>query len=259
MNLSIFSEEHNRTLNITLIMFMFGGSLAGCSTHKLEQAFIPSSTLIAIPQISETTTKAVYPEISLSQTILPTSTAIPTPEPIGCLHPPDDYSRLQVNGHWLSQRTLFMLQHAFNLYEGAIDIKERAITQGHYTDEDPLSFGTHSGGGVIDISVIDHSTWLVMYEEIDSLIVALRRAGFAAWLRDFDELNPGSPIHIHAVAIGDRELSAAAREQLIGQYGYFRGYNGIPQQSGKPLASTNGELIICSWMLELGFQDLRSQ
>jgi len=38
--------------------------------------------------------------------------------------------------------------------------------------------------------------------------------------------------HIHAIAIGDQELSAAANEQLVGESGYFRGYDGLPVPTG---------------------------
>jgi hypothetical protein len=85
----------------------------------------------------------------------------------------------------------------------------------------------------------------------------MRIAGFAAWLRDFDELYPGSPIHIHAIAIGDAELSEAASEQIDGPFGYLRGYNGLPQDSGVPLPDTSGDLVVCPWMTVLGYDDMR--
>ena len=82
--------------------------------------------------------------------------------------------------------------------------------------------------------------------------------GFAAWLREYGELYPDSPIHIHAIAIGDLELSSAAREQLTGEAGYFRGFSGLPvQQYGGPTPDRYGGPILCQWMIELGYQDLR--
>jgi hypothetical protein len=151
-----------------------------------------------------------------------------------------------------------MLENAYRIYGGVIDITGSAITQGHYTDAEPLSFGTHAGGGVVDLSVIDHTEWLVLYDEIEPLIYALRVAGFAAWLRDYGELNPGSPIHIHAVAIGDQELSTAAIKQLTGPFGYFRGYNGLPKEDGIPIPDRHNGPILCQWMLDAGYWDLRS-
>jgi hypothetical protein len=106
--------------------------------------------------------------------------------------------------------------------------------------------------------VRSRENWRVLADEIWPLVRALRVAGFAAWLRDTDELYPGSPIHIHAIAIGDAELSPAARGQIDGPFGYLRGYNGLPQDSGIPLPDTSGALVICPWMVELGFKDLRT-
>jgi hypothetical protein len=100
-------------------------------------------------------------------------------------------------------------------------------------------------------------TWTVLYEDIPVLLQALRLAGFAAWLREVDELFPGSGIHIHAIAIGDREISDAARLQLDGPAGYFRGYSGLPPANGVPTADRFGGPILCRWMRELGYSDLR--
>jgi hypothetical protein len=69
-------------------------------------------------------------------------------------------------------------------------------------------------------------------EEAAELVHVLRLAGFAAWLRMPNDLNPPTTLHIHAVAVGDRELSTAARRQLDGPEGYFRGLDGIPPEFG---------------------------
>jgi hypothetical protein len=189
------------------------------------------------------------------------STATPSvtsyPEPEGCLRPPDNYDIVVINGHSLNARTLAMLQYAASLYGGVIDVADSAITQGSYTDEEPLSFGTHAGGGAVDISVVSSERWEILYDEIPPLLKALRIAGFAAWLREPSELMNGSSIHIHAIAIGDQDLTEAAEAQLTGEYGYFRGYNGLPPEYGGPALDRYGGPIICRWMLEMGYQDLR--
>jgi hypothetical protein len=100
-------------------------------------------------------------------------------------------------------------------------------------------------------------TYTVLYDDIEPMVNALRLAGFAAWLRDLDELYPGSPIHIHAIAVGDEQLSQAARDQLTGPYGYFRGYSGVPQPNGTPIPDRHAGPLICLWMLEMGYSDLR--
>lgn len=107
--------------------------------------------------------------------------------------------------------------------------------------------------------MIQYGTYDVLYDDIEPLIQALRTAGFAAWLRDFDQLYPGSPIHIHAIAIGDRDLSPSAQEQLTGEFGYFYGFNGIPQTEGfAPVLDEHGGPIICQWMIEMGYKDWRT-
>lgn len=191
-------------------------------------------------------------------------TPTPTPfvEPAGCWEPPDDYTRLWVSGVLLNARTLAMLDHAQALYAaggGIVDFR-LALTQGSYNiGAVAASFGTHDGGGAVDLSVRSRRDWSVLEAEIEPMIAALRVAGFAAWLRDTDELHPGSPIHIHAIAIGDAELSEAARAQLDGTFGYLRGYNGLPQAGGIPVPDEHGGPVLCAWMVARGFGDLRGQ
>lgn len=165
---------------------------------------------------------------------------------------------MQVNGWTLNQRTLAMLAHAQELYGGELELTGHAITQGSYHDNGAASFGTHLGGGAVDLSVMRRGTYTVLWDEVESLIHALRVAGFAAWLREYGELYADSPIHIHAIAIGDQELSVAATEQLTGDAGYFRGYTGLPVgMYGPPAPDRYGGPILCQWMIDLGYQDLR--
>jgi hypothetical protein len=165
---------------------------------------------------------------------------------------------MEVNGSILNQRTLWMLAHAQELYGGRLELAGAAITQGSYSNAVSASFGTHDGGGAVDLSVMDRGTYTVLWDDIDPLLHALRVAGFAAWLRQYGELYPDSPIHIHAVAVGDRELSPAAQEQLTGVAGYFRGYNGLPvPKNGTPTPDRYGGPLLCQWMIDLGYQDLR--
>ncbi len=183
-----------------------------------------------------------------------------TPTPSGCWQPPDDYTRVWVSGVQLNARTLAMLDYAQALYSaqgGVIDFR-LAITQGSYNAGGvAASFGTHDGGGAVDLSVRSRVDWSVLEDEIEPMIHALRLAGFAAWLRDASELYVESPIHIHAIAIGDRELSGAARAQIDGRFGYLRGFNGLPQINGNPLPDPHGGPVVCDWMIAQGFYDMR--
>ena len=227
--------------------------LTGCLGRPLDTGALPVSTPSPIPATPTVTPTA-------SATHAPTATVFPTttPEPSGCLKPADDYTRVQVNGWTLNQRTLAMLAHAQELYSGELEITDHAITQGSYHDNGAASFGTHLGGGAVDLSVLRRGTYTVLWDDIEPLLHALRVAGFAAWLREYGELYTESPIHVHAIAIGDQELSVAANEQLTGEAGYFRGYNGLPVPVGdSPIPDRYGGPILCQWMIDLGYRDLR--
>lgn len=236
--------------------------LSGCSS--IPDAFTPFFTTTP-PQITQnihTPSPTTSPTSTVTAsphpaTLPPTPTITNTPEPFGCLRPPDDYQLVTVNGYLINRRTLAMLEQASKIYTGEIDILGYALTQGSYTTAVEASFGTHAGGGAVDLSVMRQGTYTILWEEIPRLIQALRLAGFAAWLRELDELHPGSPIHIHAIAIGDRDLSPAASNQLDGPAGYFRGFSGLPSGSNLPSLDRHGGPQFCSWMLELGYTDLR--
>jgi hypothetical protein len=227
-------------------------SLASCSSPS-QTSVLPEILMSATPSLTATQT-AIPPTLTLTPLPAPTS----TPEPVGCQKPPEDYSLVEVNGWTLNQRTLTMLAYAQELYGGELEIAGHSITQGSYHDNGSASFGTHLGGGAVDLSVMRWGTYTVVWEDVEPLLHAMRVTGFAAWLREYGELYKNSPIHIHAIAIGDRELSPAAEEQLTGPAGYFRGYSGLPiDMYGQPSLDRYGGPILCQWMIDLGYQDLR--
>lgn len=139
-----------------------------------------------------------------------------------------------------------MLETAQAIYQGPGDIMR--ITQGSYRGDVALSFGTHAGGGAVDISIRNPAQENVMlWEEAEAMVMALRYAGFAAWFRDTGDLGPQSPAHIHAIAVGDRELSPEAQKQVAGEGGYFHGMDGLIPPHG-PNPDPHGGPIICPWM-----------
>ena len=210
--------------------------------------FPPTATLVApatastpVPTATDTPPPTATP--SPTVTLPPSSTPFPTPY---CARPPDDYKRVDVGRHTLNARTLAMLETAQAIYQGPGDIMR--ITQGSYRGDVALSFGTHAGGGAVDISIRDPNQENVMlWEEAEAMVMALRYAGFAAWFRDTGDLGPQSPAHIHAIAVGDRELSPAAQRQVTGEGGYFQGMDGLIPPHG-PNPDPYGGPIICSWM-----------
>ena len=211
----------------------------------------PTSTVTPMPTGSSAPASATPPP--------PTATDVPaaTNADVGptCPRPPDDYARVEVNGELLNARTVWLLTRATALYDGPGDLLR--VTQGGYTEGQATSFGTHAGGGAVDISIRNPANPAeILWDEADAMVLALRRAGFAAWYRAPGDLGPGSPAHIHAIAVGDRELSPAAIEQLTGTSGYFRGLDGLPAEYGGPHPDRHGGPILCAWMIDLGYSEL---
>lgn len=174
-------------------------------------------------------------------------------EPEGCLRPPDDYTIEQIGYARLNTRTLVMLDQAQRIYNangGDVINFRQMITQGSYNPGGvSASFGTHDGGGAVDLSVRNPLDWqAVLVDEIEPMIEALRTAGFAAWLRDTGDLYPDSPIHIHAIAIGDADASAIAQQQVNSEFGYFNGYDGLPRDDGDYGEDRHGGPVVCGWM-----------
>ncbi|MEH0927311.1 peptidoglycan-binding domain-containing protein [Micromonospora sp. CPCC 205558] len=120
------------------------------------------------------------------------------------------------DGYVVNARTQAMLAEAQRLLGFTL-----VLDQGSYNPGgDPTSAGTHDGGGVVDISVTGMTA-----AKRTAAAKALRRVGFAAWVR-----NPSQgdwPWHIHAAAINDTDLSSQAQHQ-VGDY--YLGMNGLANQ-----------------------------
>jgi hypothetical protein len=78
------------------------------------------------------------------------------------------------------------------------------------------SAGTHDGGGAVDIRTVG----LTSGQRV-KLVHALKDAGMAAWYRTPAQ---GFSPHIHALAIGDREMASGARAQVSS---FDRGRDGL--------------------------------
>ncbi len=249
-----------RTLSALVAILLLAGCLGRGQPGVLTQTDASRAALFT-PTLLSTPTQTLLPSTlttTQTPTFTPTMSQTATLEPAGCRKPPEDYGRVAGDGWMINQRTLAILTHAQEIYGGELEITGYAITQGSYNNSVAASFGTHSGGGAVDLSVLRRGTDTVLWDDIEPLIRALRAAGFAAWLREYGELHRDSPIHIHAIGIGDKELSAAAEDQLTGPSGYFRGYNGLPIAAGTlPAPDRYGGPILCQWMIDLGYRDLR--
>ena len=125
----------------------------------------------------------------------------------------EPYERVGVGAVTLNRRSVCMLKEAQRIGDFTL-----RLTQGSYNAGGvAASAGTHDGGGTLDASVRGLSA-----TQITHRVRSLRKAGWAAWHR---LLLPGTwPPHIHAVAIGDKELAPLARSQVGA---YKDGRNGL--------------------------------
>lgn len=92
------------------------------------------------------------------------------------------------------------------------------IVQGSYNKGGvAASAGTHDGGGAVDLD----ATGLTAAQR-KAVVLAMRQVGFAAWLRTPAQGN--WPYHVHAIAVGDKDLSRGAAHQVAE---YRRCKNGL--------------------------------
>jgi hypothetical protein len=122
-------------------------------------------------------------------------------------------ARVPRDGYVVDARTQAMLTGAERLLGRTLVLEQGSYNPGG----DPTSAGTHDGGGVVDISVTGMTS-----ADRTAVARALRRVGFAAWIRDPSQGD--WPWHIHAAAISDTDLSSEAQHQ-VGDY--YLGMNGL--------------------------------
>ena len=127
-------------------------------------------------------------------------------------------SRTTFTGKRVNERTRAMLLAAQRLFGRSI-----SLTQGSYNAGGVgASAGTHDGGGAVDVNV----SGLTESQRL-RLVKALRTVGFAAWYRQPSQGPWG--YHIHAVAVGDTDVSLQARDQVAD---YYVGKNGLASHAG---------------------------
>lgn len=130
--------------------------------------------------------------------------------------PKSDYRRVQYHGVTMNVRTRELLQRAEKISRSLGGPSSFVLSQGSYHKGVGASAGTHDGGGAMDVRINAYSK-----ATADKVVKAMRMAGFAAWRRG---VNDGLPPHIHAEAIGDRQETQVAKNQV---HEYFRGGDGL--------------------------------
>jgi hypothetical protein len=122
-------------------------------------------------------------------------------------------ARTTYQGYPLNARTLAMLKAAQSRCGLPFVVEQGSYSAG----VDPTSAGTHDGGGAVDLD----AERLTNTQRL-AAVTALREVGFAAWLRT--PAQGGWPLHIHAIAISDTDLSSPAQKQVGA---YYEGRNGL--------------------------------
>lgn len=123
--------------------------------------------------------------------------------------------RIEFRGRLFNQRTIDMIKETERNLGFTL-----GISQGSYTTAVKASALTHKGGGAADIRA------RTLSEAQRSLAVReLRRVGFAAWLRRIED--GFDSIHIHAIAVGDPELSEGPASAARQVRDYKDGFNGL--------------------------------
>jgi hypothetical protein len=145
--------------------------------------------------------------------------------------PPENYSRTTYKGKTFNQRTVAMLKVVDENLK-AMGLAPASYNQGSYNPGGVgASAGTHDGGGAVDIDILSypHSRW-------NDVLKAVRMAGFAAWIR-FPSEGPWN-YHLHAMAIGDKEISKPVGSGQI--VDYFNGKNGLKGHAPDRYANNPG-------------------
>ncbi len=122
-------------------------------------------------------------------------------------------ARIVWRGKVFNKRTVAMIEAAEKLYKSKFAILQGSYNKGGVAE----SAGTHDGGGAVDIDVATKSP-----AQRQAVVKAMRQVGFAAWLRT--PAQGDWPYHVHAIAVGDKDLSRGATLQVAE---YRRGRNGL--------------------------------
>lgn len=157
----------------------------------------------------------------------------PKPEP----NVPNAYDRISSRGVTLNRRTDAMLTEMERRLGYPL-----SVTQGSYHAGFNPSGGTHDGGGAVDLANYD---W-------ENKVRVGRDVGFAIWHRTADQGDWND--HLHGIAIGDKELSSAAADQVDDYYAHKDGlYYHRPDNTPHP--DPIPVFDYAAWMKEDDMQD----
>ena len=183
-----------------------GGPLAalqfGQAATGQSQGTSPSQAPSGASQAPSGGSTSSAPATSHDEVLIDTAPSGPGEVFHGSFAGKDPYGLTEWDGETVDYMTAAALEAAKREYGG-----EFHIMQGSHSHDVAASGGTHGGGGVVDLSVSD-GNW-------EGAVTALRKIGFAAWVRNVPGYGQaGSGAHIHAVLIGNEQLSPEAQTQV---------------------------------------------
>lgn len=139
------------------------------------------------------------------------------------------YRKRTWRGVTLENRSISSLEWAEKHWRAKKGHGKRIVpVQGSFSNAVKASGATHAGGGAVDISVNGLSL-----QERRSLVRWLRRSGWAAWYRPPVRNLWGA--HIHAILLGNKTASAAAKWQMSEYLADRNGLtNAAPDRAWRP-------------------------
>ena len=142
--------------------------------------------------------------------------------------PKQNYDHVRFRGVMVNKRTRQLVRRAEKIMREHFnhDDFRFSFSQGSYNRSVSASAGTHDAGGALDIRTRGHRKKVV-----DHMVQSLRMAGFAAWSRGRGHDSFGGSPHLHAIAVGDRELAPIARAQVTD---FAHGRNGLRGHARDP-------------------------
>lgn len=155
----------------------------------------------------------------------------------------DPYKRVSWRGVTVNQRTKEMLE--ITELRGLRDLTPLRIVQGSYNPGGVgASGGTHDGGGALDVGILGLTA-----TQRDRIVRELRETSFAAWYRP---PIPGKwSAHIHAIAIGDKEMSSTAAQQVVW---YRQNLLGLWPAGGGPDNGPNVPITVYRQDIDMSYQ-----
>ncbi|HEY5845404.1 MAG TPA: hypothetical protein VIT42_01320 [Microlunatus sp.] len=191
------------------------GSARRLKIYQLDTGISPATE---VPPVTDPTTAAALAAPAAADDGLGAGQHAEHAEPEAADNAGDDGDHVKFGGKTVDRRTAAMLTEA----ERLANVEDPSIgkfnlTQGSFSHSVGASAGTHDGPGAFDMYTRSYSS-----DQKETIGLALRKVGFASWLRR-ESQGPWDE-HWHGIAIGTKGLPSVAAGQVKS---YLDGGNGL--------------------------------